>query len=107
MWTVKDNVNISMTEGDWGVALPITVTGTTLTASDKLRLSILDGHDGAAIIEKEFSSINNNQVELTITQAESQRLRPRSYVWRLDWYQGGSFNCSLIDGASFKVVDRA
>lgn len=107
MWTVKDNINISMDEGDWGVELPIQVTGTTLTASDALRLSILDGRDGAAVITKEFSNVQNNAISLELTHAESQKLRPRSYVWRLDWYQSGSFHCNLINGASFKVVDGA
>lgn len=107
MWTVRDNINISMDEGDWGVELPILVSGITITESDSLRLSILDGYDGPAIITKRFSDITGNTINLVLTKAESAKLQPRSYVWRLDWYQDDNFQCNLIKGASFKVVNGA
>lgn len=107
MWTVRDNINISMDEGDWGVELPISVSGITITSSDSLRLSILDGYDGPAIITKEYSNLSNNTINLELTQQESAKLKPRSYVWRLDWYQDENFQCNLIKGASFKVVNGA
>lgn len=107
MWAVKGN-NIEMTEGDWGVALPITVSvGSSISASDQLKLEILDGHNGNVIISKDYSNISYDTIRLTLTQAETAKLKPRSYVWRLDWYQAGSFLCNVVPEASFKVVDKA
>ena len=34
MFNVSNNI-ISMTEGDWGIKLPITVSGTTFAANDE------------------------------------------------------------------------
>ena len=107
MWAVKGN-NIEMTEGDWGVTLPITVSvGATITASDQFKLEILDGHNGNVIISKDYSNISNSTINLALTSAETAKLKPMSYVWRLDWYQAGSFLCSIVPEASFKVVDKA
>ena len=107
MWAAKGN-NIEMDEGDWGVALPISVSvGTTITASDHFKLDILDGHNGSVIISKDYSNISNDTIQLALTQAETAKLKPRSYVWRLAWYQSGTFNCFLVPEASFKVGDTA
>lgn len=106
MWTVKGN-QIQMTEGDWGVELPITVIGTTLTASDNIKFTLKDGVGGATILEKTYSSFTNNAFDLELTAADTQKLKPKSYVYNLDWYQNGSFLCNIIGNESFKVVGKA
>lgn len=106
MWRVLSN-SISMTEGDFGVALPITIGGTTLAASDTIKLTVLTGVNGDEILSKEFTNIQQNTVSLELTEAESALLPVGSYVYRLDWYNDGVFMCCIVEFASFKVVEKA
>lgn len=106
MWTAKGN-NIEMTQGDYGVVLPISISGPTFTASDAIKFTLKDGVGGAILLEKTFTNISSNTINLELTHAESNTLQPRSYVYNLDWYQGGNFVCNLVAGASFKVVGKA
>lgn len=106
MWAVQ-GMTIQMAEGDYGIQLPITVSGTTLTASDALKITILTAKNGRVILEKEFTDISENTANLELTEAESALFEPRVYVYRLDWYQDGHFMCNLISEAMFRVVDKA
>ena len=106
MWAVQ-GMSIQMAEGDYGIQLPITVSGTTLTASDALKITILTAKNGRVILEKEFTDISENTANLELTEAESALFEPRVYVYRLDWYQDGQFMCNLISEAMFRVVDKA
>lgn len=106
MWAVQ-GMSIQMAEGDYGIELPITVSGTTLTASDALKITILTAKNGRVILEKEFTDISENTANLELTEAESALFEPRVYVYRLDWYQDGQFMCNLISEAMFRVVDKA
>ena len=106
MWYAKGN-NIEMTQGDYGVQLPITISGPTFTASDAVKFTLKDGAGGPVILEKTFTGISGNTVNLELTAAETAKLQPRSYVYNLDWYQSGNFLCNIIGNASFKVVGKA
>ena len=106
MWNCSD-LTIKMAEGDWGVALPIAVTGTTFTASDELAFVIKTKMNGDEILTKKFSNITQNTISLELTEAESALLPVGGYVWRLDWYQDGAFLCNIVPNATFKVVDKA
>lgn len=106
MWRVVSN-SISMTEGDFGVSLPVTINGIEFTASDTVKISILTAMNGEAIVEKEFTAIDEGTVNLELTQAESALLPVGAYVYRLDWYQSGVFMCNIVPCAAFKVVEKA
>ena len=106
MWRVLSN-SISMTEGDFGVSLPINISGTTFAASDTIKLTILDGVNGTEIVAKEFTNIQQNTVALELTEAESALLPVGNYVYRLDWYQDGVFMCCIVEFGAFKVVEKA
>ena len=62
---------------------------------------------GAIILEKTFTNISSNTINLELTAADTAKLQPRSYVYNLDWYQSGNFLCNIIGNASFKVVGKA
>lgn len=104
MWNVNGNA-LNMTEGDWGVKLPVTVTGVTFASNDSLKFVIKNGE--TTLIEKEFTNITQNTVNLEMTEADTSLLPVGSYVYRLDWYQDGSFMCNIIPISTFKVVDKA
>lgn len=104
MWKVSNN-DIQMVEGDFGIELPISVSGTTLTASDELRLTFKRGAE--TILEKEYSNIENNTISLSLTEQESALFPVGLYVYSLDWYQDGVFVCNIVPLAVFKVVGKA
>lgn len=104
MWNVN-GITLNMTEGDWGVKLPVTVTGVTLTANDSVRIKIQ--RDETTIIEKEYTNITNNTFDLEFTEAESALLPVGSYLYSLDWYQDGAFMCNIIPSGLFVVGDKA
>jgi len=106
MWNVNGQT-IRMAEGDWGIKLPVTLNGMTLTASDEVRFVIKTAVNGNVIVSKTFTNIAENTVDLELTEAESELLPVGSYVYLLDWYQDGAFMCNIITSADFKVVDKA
>lgn len=103
MWNVNGN-NIQMTEGDFGVKLPITVTGITLGEYDFIKVTIKSGE--ATVIEKDFSEIIQNTINLEFTEAESALLPVGTYSYSLDWYQLGAFMCNIIPSGRFVVGDK-
>lgn len=104
MWNVN-GITLNMTEGDWGVKLPVTVTGVTFTANDSIRIKIQ--RDETTIIEKEYTNITQNTFDLEFTEAESALLPVGSYLYSLDWYQDGAFMCNIIPSGMFLVGDKA
>ena len=103
MWNCSGQ-NIQMTRSDFGIELPITVSGATFAAADNLRLRITK--NGAEVLVKTFADIRDNTVALILTAAESDALDVGDYVWTLDWYQGDAFLCNVIQAAQFKVVPK-
>ena len=99
--------NITMTEGDYGIALPITITGPTFSDYDTVKMTIKDPISGNTILEKEFDNIQQNTVSFELSSAESAKLPSGTFVYCLDWYQRGHFMCNLIPAARFVVGDKA
>ena len=106
MWAVNGQ-DLKMCEGDWGVELPITITGATFSASDEVKLTIKTAVNGDVVLTKTFTNISQNTVNLELTEAESALFPVGNYVYSLDWYQSGNFMCNIITIAPFKVVEKA
>lgn len=105
MWNVSGTTLI-MTEGDYGIKLPVTISGTTLGAGDSVKLIFKAKQNGDELLVKDFDSITDNTVDLDLTEAESALFSVGSYVYSLDWYQDGNFMCNIIPSAILKVVDK-
>ena len=105
MWK-SNGYEMTMTEGDFGIELPIKISGTTITASDEVKFTLIDEPNGNTIIEKTFDHIVNNTFILELTEAESALLPVGVYYYTLDWYQDGAFMCNVVERARFKVVDK-
>lgn len=106
MWSVNKN-DLTMAENDYGIKLPITISGMTLAANDCIHIVIKKAVNGTEILTKEFSDIQENTVNLEFTAAESALLPVGKYVYRLDVYEDGNYLCNLIPSAALKVVDVA
>ena len=105
-WYVSGN-DLQMAEGDYGVELPITISGMEFVAGDCVKLTIKTAKNGDAVLTRDFTTITQNTIILELTEAESALLRVGSYVYRLDAYQNGNYLNNIIPLASFKVVDVA
>lgn len=105
-WNVAGQ-NLSMTEGDFGIALPVEIGGVTLGAQDSIKLTFKAAVNGEEILSKEFDGIIDNTVSLELTEEETALLPVGAYAYSLDWYQSGNFMCNIIPSASLKVVDKA
>lgn len=105
MWDVHQQ-NISMVEGDYGIKLPITVSGAEFEENDVLKLVFKDEANGEVILEKEYTPTENT-IDFELTAEESALFQVGTYVYTLDWYQSENFLCNIISGSGFKVVDKA
>lgn len=106
-WGVSGH-NLTMTVEDYGVGLEFTLdVGATLGVNDTVKFVFKEADSEEDLIVKEITGITNNKVELVFTEEESAKLPIGSYVYRLDWYQSGSFMDCLIEVASLKVVKKA
>lgn len=106
MWNVS-GTTLGMVEGDFGIKLPVKISGATLSASDSVKLTFKTKPNGAEILVKDFDNIQQNTVQLELTEAETALFPVGSYVYSLDWYQDGNFMCNIIPSATMKVVDKA
>lgn len=106
MWKVNET-DLSMTEGDFGIQLPVTFEGITFGQSDAIRITIKDKKNGTELLVKEFSPVTDNAVNLVFTEAESALLPVGVYAYSLDWFEEGNFRCNIITESKIKVVDKA
>lgn len=106
MWEVYKHT-LQMVEGDFGLALPFDVKGTTITANDVLRFTFKDKLNGETLLTKEYTNIQQNSASLEFTENESALFPVGDYVYSLDWYQDGVFMGNLVKCAAFKVVEKA
>lgn len=98
---------LSFVEGDFGIELPVTVSGVTLGAQDCLRFTFKTALNGDTVLTKDFSTISQNTVRLVLTEAESELFPVGQYVYSLDWYQSGTFMCNILSSCPLRVVDKA
>ena len=97
---------IIMTEGDFGLDLPIKINGATFETNDKIKMLIKHQKNGLALIEKEFQNIQNNTINFFLTKEESSILKPVDYVYILDWYRNNDFLCNIVPDGTFQVEDK-
>ncbi|MBQ2870324.1 hypothetical protein IJE86_01340 [bacterium] len=96
--------NIIMTEGDFGLNLPITIKGESFEPTDTIKVRISQNDE--EILTKTFTNIENNTFKFALTKEESELLTPNYYVYSLDWYRGDTFLCNIIRNGLFEVEDK-
>ena len=105
----EGNKKIEMTEGDFGITLPIEINieGTELSSTDKFVFKIFKEINKEPIIEKVFENITNNTIELKFTEEESKKLEVGSYYYDLDWFQEDVFLSNILARKKFTVREKA
>lgn len=105
MWIVNGH-DLKMAEGDYGLTLPVSISGTEFSANDTIKITFKAAKNGEELLAKEYTPVDG-VVNLELTEAESELFAVGTYVYSLDWYQSGNFMCNIIPVATFKVVDKA
>lgn len=108
MWNIngKNSLDITMTEGDFGVEMSIEIDGFSISSSDTIELTVKKTRNGKAILEKTFTINDDNTIDLVFTEAESDDLKVGTYIYRLDIYRNGVFMYNVVNNAKLKVVDK-
>ena len=106
MWEV-DNKNLRMTEGDYGIALPIVIKGADMGEGDAVLFTIKDKRNGDTVLSKTITTIESNTANLQLTAQDTALLEIGTYLYSLDWYHDGLFMCNIVPQATFRVVDKA
>ena len=127
MWKATDTT-IQMAEGDYGIALPVTVSGAALGSSETIKFTFKRAMNGETVLTKEYSAPSQigeivdwgngggysrsapaapNTVNLEFSEAESALFPVGVYFYSMDWYQDGNFLCNIIPAGILKVVDKA
>ena len=105
-WATNDaTLRFEMTEGDFGVELPLTFEDITFSANDLLNFVIVG--NGVEIISKVYENIQHNSINLVITESETALLPVGCYAYRLDWYQNNAFMYNLTPNGIFVVSKKA
>lgn len=103
----SDGLELSMTEGDYGVSLDIGIPGLPYTEGDSVRMTFKSFMNGTEILEKDLSFVEAGKFSLTFTAQDSAKFRVGQYFYSIDWYKGGVFMCNIVPSALFRVVDKA
>lgn len=96
-----------MTVGDYGIGLPIKISGVDFGEQDSVKLRISSARTLTEKLSLVFAEITDNTVELSITESQSELLPAGDYVYALDWYRDEVFMCNIIPQGAFRVVKKA
>ena len=102
-----DDTTIGITEGDFGITLPIEIEGIEISSNEQFDIKIFEKVNEPPILTKTFSNISNNTIEFKLTKEESELLKVGSYYYDIDWYEGENFLSNITAKAKFKVLDKA
>lgn len=107
MWAVSNGYDLQMTEGDYGIDLPITLTGSNFSSGDVAEFVIKSAVNGTTKVTKTITSVENDVININLDSTDTAALPVGTYVYGLDWYRSGEFMCNIIPYATFKVVEKA
>jgi hypothetical protein len=95
---------MSMSEGDYGLALPITITGAEIFATDKIDFFIKKGEE--VIVKKTFTNIENNTFDFVLSKENSDKLPVGTYTFGIDWFREDIFMNNIKKNETFIVEDK-
>lgn len=97
---------IIMVEKEFGISLPIIITGATISSNETIEFTIKK-NDGTNLIEpKKYLNVENNTFDLMFSKEESVEMKPGTYFYSIDWYNGDIFLANIVKNELFVVEDR-
>lgn len=100
------NKKIIMTEGDFGLSLPITITGGEISKDEQIKFYIKKNNGENLIDSKIYNNIEDNTFNLIFSEEESNLLKKGTYLYYLDWYKENVFLGNIINGELFEVEGK-
>ena len=99
-----------MNQGDYGVTLPFTVTGTEFQENDTFLFQILK--TGGTVLEKSFNNLSEDLTKfafsLSFTKDESNKLNKGAYTYNLIHIRNeDALRNTVISNEDFNVGDAA
>lgn len=94
---------IQMVKGDFGIPLSITITGQPIASDETIKFCI-ENDKGQEVLTKSYANIINNKFELLFTEEESKKLKPRIYLYKIDWYKEEVFKGNIVRDEIFEVL---
>ena len=104
MWKVNV-IDIQMTEGDYGIALPVTIEGIDHEVNDSVAFTVKDKVDGDPLILNVY--VLETAPTFDIIMDRNDELPVGEYVYTMDWLRGTQFRCNIISCGVFRVVNKA
>lgn len=101
----KEDKDIIMVEGDYGISLPITIIGTTIPTDDVVSFCIKD-LDGNTVVDIDYTNIVENKFDFVLTEQQSDKLKAGWYIYQIDWYRNGVFLGNIINSKDFIVEEK-
>ena len=100
--------NITMDEGDYGLPLPIKITGENIQTTDVIQFKIKEMLDDNTIIKKEFSNLAEEEENtfvfvLDFTKNESDLMPSGHYHYSLKLYRKDELLNTIINEGYFEV----
>lgn len=95
---------ITMTEGDYGVSIPIHFIDAEFESDDSVKVTIMV--DSETKIEKTYTNIVDDTIDFSLTEAESNLLPVGFYLYSIEWYQDGVFKDCILEKSPFVVSER-
>ena len=99
MWKIKGK-DLQMNCGDFGIALPISITNVLET--DTLKFQIYDIKN-ENIIEKDLP-IENGKWIFELTKEESDLLKEKTYMYKIIQYRDSILQNTINENSLFEVV---
>jgi hypothetical protein len=75
------------------------------SSEDELKLTVKNAA-GEVVLEKVYSNIQDNRISVELTSEESALMPPGNYVYGIDWYQNGVFQCNLLPVSRWAVMNK-
>lgn len=95
---------ITMVKGDYGVIQNLNIINGTPSIEDTFLITIKDINRNT-IISKTYTNITDH-IPFSLTEEESDKLKPLTYYYTIDWYRNSSFLKNLVNGEEFIVKKK-
>lgn len=71
MWIVTAGKELQMTEGDYGIDLPVVIKGADFGNGDTINFVVKTSVNGTQILNKSFSNIVDGVVNIRLTSSDA------------------------------------
>jgi hypothetical protein len=94
---------IEMNKGDFGLILTFTLDEIQEGSNFKLKVYNKEGNEEKNILEKDITNVTGNQVNVSLTKEESDKLNEGTYYWSFLQYIKNTLHNTILKDRLFEV----